>query len=54
MCGEVQFEGGFDLGNAMVSCSESSISTKKVTSGVSWKVKATTALPANKYSAFQG
>ena len=52
MCGEVQFEGAFDEGNARVSCSESSTSTKKVTSGVTWKVRAAIALPANKYSAF--
>ena len=53
MCGEVQCEGAFDEGNARVSCSENSISSKKVTSGVTWKVRATIALPANKYSAFQ-
>ena len=53
MCGEVQFEGAFDEGNARVSCSESSTSTKKVTSGVIWKVRAAIAQPANKYSAFQ-
>ena len=53
MCAEIKFEGAFDEGNARVSCSESSTSTKKVTSGVIWKVRATTALPANKYSAFQ-
>ena len=52
MCGEMQFEGDFDEGNARVSCSESSTSTKKVTSGVSWKVRAPIALPAIKYSAF--
>ena len=53
MCGEVQFEGAFDEGNARVSCSESSTSTKMVTSGVIRKVRATTAQPANKYFAFQ-
>ena len=53
MCGEVQFEGAFDDGNARVSCSESSTSTTKVTSGVIWKARATIALPLNKYSAFQ-
>ena len=53
MCGEVQSEGAFDEGNARVSCGESSTSTKKVTSGVIWKDRATIALPANKYSAFQ-
>ena len=52
MCGEMQCEGAFDEGNARVSCSEGSASTKKVTSGVIWKVRATNALPANKYSAF--
>ena len=52
MCGEVQFEGAFDEGNARVSCSESSTSTRKVTPGVTWKARATIALPANKYSAF--
>ena len=52
MCGEMEFEGAFDEGNARVSCSESSTSTKKVTSGVTWKVRAIIALPANKYSAF--
>ena len=52
MCGEVQSEGAFDEGNARVSCSESSTSTKKVTSGVIWKVRATVVLPVNKYSAF--
>ena len=52
MCGEVQSEGAFNEGDARVSCSESSTSTKKVTSGVIWMVRATTALPANKYSAF--
>ena len=49
MCGEVQSEGAFDEGNARVSCSESSTSTKKVTSGVMWKARATIALAANKY-----
>ena len=53
MCGEVQLEGAFDDGNARVSCSESSTSTKMVTSGVTWKVRATTVLPLNKHSAFQ-
>ena len=53
MCGEVQFEGAFDEGNAYARCSESSILTKMVTSGVICKVRATTAPPAIKYSAFQ-
>ena len=53
MCGEVQFDGAFDEGNARVSGSESSTSTKKVTSGVTWKARATNALTAHKYSAFQ-
>ena len=53
MRGEVQFEGAFDEGSARLSCSESSTSTKKDTSGVTWKVRATIARPANKYSAFQ-
>ena len=53
MCGEVQLEGAFDEGNARVSCSENSISSQEVTSGVTWKVRATIALPTNKYSAFQ-
>ena len=53
MFGEVQLEGAFGEGNARVSCDENSISSKKVTSGVTWKVRATIALPANKYSAFQ-
>ena len=53
MCGEVQSEGAFDEGNARISCSESSTSTKNVTSGVIWKASATIALAANKYSAFQ-
>ena len=52
MCGEVRFEGAFDEGNAGVSCSESSTSTKKAKSGVIWKVRAAIALPANKCSAF--
>ena len=52
MCGEVKFEGAFDEGKARVSCSESSTSTKNVTSGVIGKVRAAIALPANKYSAF--
>ena len=52
MCGEVQLEGDFDEGNARVSCSESSISTKMVTWGVMWKVRATIAPPLNRYSAF--
>ena len=34
MCGEVQCEGAFDEGNARVSCSESSTSTKIITSVV--------------------
>ena len=51
MCGEMQFEGAFDESNARVSCSESSTSTEKVTSGVIW-ARATIALPANKFSAF--
>ena len=50
--GEIKSEGAFDEGSARVSCSESSTSTKKVTSGVIWKVRAAIALPANKYSAF--
>ena len=53
MCGEVQSEGAFDEGNARVSCSESSTSTEKVTSGVTWKARATIALAAHIYSAFQ-
>ena len=53
MCGEVQFEGAFDEGRARARCSESSILTKMVTSGVICKVRATTAPPAIKYSAFQ-
>ena len=53
MCDEVQSEGAFDEGSARVSCSESSTSTKMVTSGVTWKARATNALTANKYSAFQ-
>ena len=53
MCGEMQFEGAFDEGSAWVSCSESPISSKKVTSSVAWKVRATIALPANKHSATQ-
>ena len=53
MCGEMQFEGAFDEGNARVSCSESSTSTKKVTSGVTWKVRATIALPATNTLLFQ-
>ena len=53
MCGEVQFEGAFDEGNARVSCSESSAATKKVTSGVVWKARATIAQSLNKYSVFQ-
>ena len=52
MCGEIKFGGAFDEGNAWVGCSESSTSTKRVTSGVIWKARATIALPANKYSAF--
>ena len=46
-------EGAFDEGNARVSCSERSTSTRKVTSGVIWKVRASIALPANKYLLFQ-
>ena len=53
MCGEVQLEGAFDDGNARVSCSESSTSTTKVTSGVIWKARAASVQPANKYSVFQ-
>ena len=53
MCGELQSEGAFDKGNARVSCSESSTSTKKVTSGVIWKARASIAPAANIYSAFQ-
>ena len=53
MRGEMKFEGAFDEGHARVSCSESSTSTKKVTSGVSWKVRTTNALCADKYSAVQ-
>ena len=53
MCCEVQSEGAFDEGNARASCSESSTSTKEVTSGVMWKARATNALAAHKYSAFQ-
>ena len=53
MCGEVQLEGALDGGNAWVSCSESSISTKKVTWGVMWKVRATIAPPLSRKSAFQ-
>ena len=53
MWGEMQFEGAFDEGCARVSCSERSTSTKKVTSGVTWKARATIALPANKNTAFQ-
>ena len=34
-------------------CSESSISTKMVTWGVMWKVRATIALPLNRYSFVQ-
>ena len=53
MCGEMQLEGAFDEGNARISCSGSATSTKKVTPGVIWKARATIALAANKYSAFQ-
>ena len=53
MCGVVQLEGAFDEGNARVSCVESSISTKMVTWGVMWKVRATIALPLSRYSAFE-
>ena len=52
MCGEMQCEGAFDEGNARVSCSEGSTSTKKVTSGVTWEASANNAIPANKYSDF--
>ena len=52
MRGEIKFEGAFDEGNAGVSCSESSTSTKKVTSGVIGKARAAIAPPADKYSAF--
>ena len=52
MCGEMQLEGAVDEGNARISCRDSSTSTKKVTSVVTWKARATIALPANKYSAF--
>ena len=48
MCGEMQLEGAFDEGNARISCSESSTSTKKVTPGVIGKARATIAQPANK------
>ena len=53
MRGEVQLGGAFDEGNARVSCVEGSISTKMVTWGVMWKVRATIAPPLNRYSAFQ-
>ena len=53
MCGEVQSEGAFDEGNARVSCSESSTSTKKATPGGVWKARAAIALAAHKYSGFQ-
>ena len=53
MCGEMQLEGAFDEANARISCSESSTSTKKVTPGVIWKGRATIALAAHIYSAFQ-
>ena len=49
MWGEVQLEGAFDEGNARVSCSESSISTKMVTWGVMRKVRATIAAPQSRY-----
>ena len=52
-CGEMQYEGAFEEGYARVSCTESSISRKKLTSGDMWKVRATIALPAKKYVAFQ-
>ena len=52
MCGVLQSEGAFDEGNTRVSCSESSTSTKKATSGVTWKASATMALVAKKFSAF--
>ena len=41
MCGEVQLEGAFGEGNARVSCVEGSTSTKIVTWGAMWKVRAT-------------
>ena len=53
LCGEAQLEVAFDEGNARVSCSESSASTKKVASGATWNVRAATAQPANKYFATQ-
>ena len=49
----MQPEGAFDEGNARISCSERSTSTKKVTPGVIWKARAANALAANKSSAFQ-
>ena len=53
MCGEVQLEGALGEGNARVCCVQSSASTKMVTWGVMWKVRATIALPLSRYSAFQ-
>ena len=53
MCGEVKSEGAFDEGNARVSCGESSTSTQKATSGVTWKARAAIELDANKHSAYQ-
>ena len=53
MCGEMQLEGAFDEGNARKSCSESSTSTKKVTSGAIGKVRAAIVLPPNKILLFQ-
>ena len=44
----MQFEGAFDEEIARVSCNESSTSTKKVTSGVIRKARATIALATNK------
>ena len=52
MCGDVQFEGAVDEGNARLSCIESLISTKKVSWGVTWKVMATMAPPLSRYTAF--
>ena len=53
MRGEMQCEGAFDEGNARVSCSEGSTSTKMVTWGVMQKVRATIVLPLSRYSAFR-
>ena len=52
MCGEIKSKVLSMKANARVSCSESSTSTKKVTSGVIWKVRAPIALHASIYSAF--